>query len=339
MNLVTGASGLVGSHLIYHLLREQQPVRAIIRSEQSKKKIRKVFSYYDQKEAQQFLDKIEFVYGDITNIASLEDAFHNVDYVYHCAAIVSYKRSDAKRMILDNVDGTENMVNLSLKKNIKKFCHVSSIAAIGHTEINRVMNEKDRWVKEKSTSNYSYSKHYSEMEVWRAKEEGLNMVIVNPCMIVGAGDWGRSSTTFFPTVWKGLKFYPTGGTSFVDIRDLVSIMIKLMMSDITGERFIIASENLTFKAFLSTIAEFMNKSKPKIALTPLMGEIAYLGAKIKNLFSNYKVPITRESIQRGKITNFYDNSKVKSYLNFEFIPVKDSIKHTVQLFLQDQKED
>ena len=124
MILVTGGTGLVGAHLLLHLVENEESIRAIYRTPTSIEKTKSLFKLY-QKE--HLFPKIDWVQADITAVPSLEIAFKNVDYVYHCAGLISYNPDDEDLLRKVNIEGTANIVNFCIEFQIKKLCHVSSI--------------------------------------------------------------------------------------------------------------------------------------------------------------------------------------------------------------------
>jgi dihydroflavonol-4-reductase len=179
MILVTGGTGLVGSHLLYDLTRSGKNVRVLKRMNSNVSTVKKVFSYYTP-DPELLLNKIEWVDADLLDVYSLIEAMDGVTEVYHCAAMVSFEKKHQAEMMKINVEGTSNMVNAALEKGVKKFCHVSSIASLGRVENGGLTSEETFWKSSPDNSNYSISKYGAEREVWRAAEEGLNVVIVNP---------------------------------------------------------------------------------------------------------------------------------------------------------------
>jgi len=332
MNLVTGASGLVGSHLLIRLLGEGENVRALYRNQESIDRTKKNFELHGA-DTMTLFDKIDWAKGDVTDIMSMEDAFEGVSYVYHCAALVSFKKSEKELLFKTNIEGTRNLVNVCLKRDIKKLCHVSSTAAIGKAFEQDLANEELPWKKEKNTSNYSISKYHAEMEVWRGIEEGLNAVIVNPSIILGPADWGRGSAELFNKVWKGLKYYTLGKNAFVDVRDVVSCMISLTRSDISGERYLVCSENLTYQQLFTMIAKYLGKPAPTVQIKAWFLNIVWR-LELARAFVFRKSPlVTKEMAQSSMSTRTYDNDKISEALNFKFISVEESIKDTAKLFL------
>jgi dihydroflavonol-4-reductase len=333
MQLITGSSGLVGSHLLLKLLRDGKKVRALYRNDFSIDRTKANFKMHG-KQALDLFTGIEWVKGDLQDLVSLDSALENVDYVYHCAALVSFKKSDKQALFKTNIEGTRNLVNLCLSKKIKKLCHVSSTAAIGKSFDQEKASEELPWKKEKSTSNYSVSKYHAEMEVWRGIEEGLNAVIVNPSIILGPADWSRGSAELFSKVWKGLKYYTLGKNAFVDVRDVVSCMTSLMKSDISGERFLVFSENLSYQELFNLIAKYLGKSKPSVQVKPWFLNLVWRMELIRAFIMRSSPLVTKETANSSMSLRTYSNHKISAAIGFKFMTVEDSIKDTAKLFLQ-----
>jgi len=337
MILVTGGTGLVGTHLIYELLIRGEKVRAIRRESSKIEKLEKIISYY-HKNPQDLLKNLEWVYGDILDIYSLEEAMEDVDLVYHAAAIISFNPADHKKMIENNTKGTANIVNAALTKNIKKLCHVSSIASIGRDNTKDIVSEHDQWTYSKRQSAYAISKFESEREVWRGTAEGLKAVIVNPSIIIGSGHWGEGSSVLFSTIWKGLKFYTKGVTGYVDVRDVVKCMIQLMDGPFVNERYILNGENVSYENLFENIANELQVSKPKIYVTKCMSEVVWRLAKLQSFISKKKPLITKETARTANKKYYFSNDKICKEIGYEFIPIKQSIKETAIYFLADHKK-
>lgn len=331
---ITGASGIVGGHLLLKILQENptQEVRVLIRNEQSVHDVQKLFSNY-VKDTETLIHNCRFMIGNLLDISSLEECIEPDAVVYHCAALVSFDSKKADEMFQVNVQGTANLVNICLEKKIQKLCYVSSVAALGFSVKGELITEEHYWENSNQVSSYSKSKYFAEMEVWRGIEEGLTAVIVNPSMIIGPGKWGDSSTSFFPTLNKGLAFYPTGGTGFVAVQDVVHAMITLMHSPIHSERFILAGENLSFQAFFSLVARALGKKTPTIEVTGWIGTFAWIIAGFMNFFKPNFIPITKESVQRTKIRNYYTHQKIKDAIPLEFTPIEQAVSTTAKFYI------
>jgi dihydroflavonol-4-reductase len=329
MVLVTGGTGLLGSHLLFKLASIGTKVKALYRNSERIENVKKIFNYYSPESSEQYFKNIIWVEGDILDIASLEDAMQDCQFVYHCAGMVSFHRKDYFQLMKINREGTANVVNVALSQGVKKLCHVSSTAAIGG-EAGTLLNETTPWKQNPTTSGYSISKYSAEKEVWRGVEEGLDAVIVNPSVIFGAGFWEESSLTIFRTVNKGLKYYTPGKNAFVDARDVAEIMVKLMNSSIKNERFLCIAKNVHFKLLIELIAKQLGKPRPhKAAPEWAMGIICKL-AWVMSKFRGEKPTITSESARTAFKSMEYDNSKVCNALSFNFRPLEETIQNTVQ---------
>ena len=333
MILVTGGTGLVGSQLVFDLVKAGNKVRVLKRNASNMEILHRIFSGNEN-----LLPFIEWAEGDVTDIFSLEDAMQDVKQVYHCAGLVSFLAADFQRLMKVNVEGTSNIVNLALENGVEKFCHVSSTASLGRSEENVIITEKTFWKTSAYNSGYSISKYGAEREVWRAIEEGLNAFIVNPSIVIGPGNLHSGSTALFGEIRKGLKFYPTGSSGFVDVRDVSKCMIMLMQGQVHSERFIINAENSSYREVMNLIADSFGKPRPAIRVGHLLREIGWRAEMIRKVFSKSKPMITRETARNGQCSWLYSNEKIKKTLGFEFISMKDSIERTSNIFLKEMKK-
>ncbi|WP_421920989.1 NAD-dependent epimerase/dehydratase family protein [Marinifilum sp.] len=330
MILVTGGTGLVGSHLLFDLVSKGKKVRALKRSGSNTELVRKTFSFYSHK-ADDLFNSIEWFEGDMLDPDSLDKALVGIEEVYHCAALVSFKKEDRKNLLDINVEGTRNLVNACIEFKIRKFCMVSSTAALGTPEEGEdLVNETTPWSPEDKRSGYSLSKFNSELEVWRGIEEGLNAVIVNPSIILGPGQWDKGSSQLFNTVANGLKYFTRGITGYVDVRDVSKAMIKLMESDIVNERFVLNGDNCTYEFIFKTIAKNIGTKGPTKYASHKMTEVGWRLAYLKKIFLLKPASFTKETARASHNIRRFSNQKIKDALNFEFIDIEKSIKDTVQ---------
>ena len=336
MILITGATGLVGSHLLYLLINKGKKVRAIYRKSSNLDAVKNVFSYYTNN-FESLFDKVEWFEADITDITSLEKAFVNIDYVYHCAAIVSFNKKDYLTMRKVNIGGTANMVNISIAKGVKKFCYVSSIATIEkNTKKNEIITEDNEWDNETNNYGYAITKYGAEMEVWRASQESLNVVIVNPGVILGSGFWYNGTGELFTKAYNNFKFYTKGVTGFVSVKDVVKIMFLLMESNINNERFILVSENLSFKDLFFKMADAFGKKRPTIEVGKTLSGIAWRLEWFKSLLTRKPPIITKHSANASLSKYYYSSNKIKNNLGFKFVKIDKSIKDICMDFLREK---
>lgn len=331
MIVVTGGTGLVGSHLLLLLAAKNNQVRALKRNTSNMSVFDSVFSNQPELKTH-----IEWVDGDIIDIDSLETHLHNATQVYHCAAMISFAPHEAKKMLHTNIEGTANIVNTCLKFNIQKLCYVSSVAALGRNTTDTIINEETHWEPSVNNSNYAISKYGAEREVWRGIAEGLSAVIVNPSIIMGPGNWDNGSSKMIQQVWNGLRFYTKGVTGFVDVRDVATIMIELMNSPISNERFLLNAENLSYRDFFKTVAQLLNKKEPTIYASTLLSELAWRASAISEIVTNKKPLITRETARNAHKKYYYSNEKITRALGFEFKPLNETLAFVCEAFLREK---
>ena len=331
MIFLTGGTGLVGAHILLKLTESGQKVKALKRKRSSLTVIKNIFSHYKKTD---LLKSIEWIEGDLLDLFSLQEGIKGCNTVIHCAAIVSFNPRDFKKMMKINVEGTANIVNICLENNIDKLAYISSIATLNDDK-NHIRTEDSFWKESKSNSQYAKSKYLSEQEVWRGIEEGLNSIIVNPSVILGPGDWQKGSSQMFEKVWKGLKFYSSGSTGYIDVLDVAKCVVKLLEKEIINERFILNAENIKYRDIFDSIAENLNKPKPHIKVSPLIKEIAWRIEWLKSFITNKSPLITKETANTAMKNKSFSNQKIIKALDYKFIPIEESIKHYSQWFLEE----
>lgn len=327
MVLITGATGLVGAHLAIHLLENDAVLRCIYRTEAALEKTKLLFQSQNKLE---LFYKIEWVQADIKDISALEIAFVGVKYVYHCAALISFDPKDENKLRKINIEGTANIVNFCLANNVKKLCHVSSISACGDLlNHQKVVDESTEWNPEKPHSYYGISKYGAEIEVFRGQQEGLNIVVVSPGVILGDGFQESGSGAIFNKVKNGLNFYTDGSSAFVSVIDVVSIMILLMKSDINGEKFILISENWTYKKLIDKISDCYKVKKPKYKISKLILNILWrLDWILANIFFQ-KRRLSKDLSISLLANEQYSNQKIIETLNYKFQSVEGIIEDII----------
>lgn len=336
MILVTGGTGLVGSHLLFKLLETNATVKAIYRREEKLALVKKVFSYYTD-DVTSYYQRIEWIEADINDVPALEEAFKNVDYVYHCAAFVSFEPDKYPQLRKINIIGTANVVNLCISHHIKKLCYVSSIATVGHHQNpEQLITEETYWNQDEDNSIYAITKYGAEIEVWRGTQEGVDAVILNPGIIIGPGFWNSGgSSSLIKKVYQGMPYYTTGVTAYVDVDDVVKAMLLLMESEIKNERFIVISENLSFKEFLQQTALALNVKPPSKKASNTMLALGWRLDWLHRLFTGRRRRLSKQMTKSARSITAYDASKLKNALNFEFKPMQKSIKETAKRYLED----
>jgi len=326
--------------LLFELTSAGNRVKALKRETSNLQQVLKTFSYYSET-PQKLFNLIEWVDGDILDYFSLEKILEGVTEIYHCAAIVSFNTKERQKMITNNVEGTSNLVNAAIENGVKKICHVSSIAALGRLDAGQLITEETNWVPLKKISGYSESKFFSEVEIWRGIEEGLDAVIVNPSIIFGPANWETGSAKMFKTVWDGMKFYTKGITGFVDVKDVVRAMILLMdetnFESAKNQRYLLNAENLSYQNVFYQIADAIEKPRPKIYASDFMMDFAWRALKIVSLVNQKPPVISREiAVSSGAVNNF-DGGKIVKRFNFKYRPISETIQQTAMFLKQDMQ--
>lgn len=318
--LITGATGLVGSVVARRFLSENHEVSALVRPGADKRLLAEAHP------------KLTWVEGDILDILSLEEAIRGVDYVVHTAAVVSFVPRDRKMMYKVNQEGTANVVNVCLKYKTQKLVHVSSIAAIGRPDKRKqngtrdvVLNEEQRWEDSPENSEYAKTKHMAELEVWRGIAEGLNAVIVNPTIILGEGDWNKSSTQLFRYVYREKPFYTEGIANVVDVQDVAEIVYRLAGSDITGERFLLNAGSISYHNLFNMIADKMRRKRPSFKVGQGLAGVIWRVEAVRTWLLGSKPLITKETAQSAARKITYDNGKVRKALDFQFQSIEETV--------------
>ena len=318
--LITGATGLVGSAVARQFLKENHTVFALVRPGSDKSLLSDIAA------------KIEWIEGDVLDIGSLEKAITDVDYVVHTAAVVSFVPRDREMMYKVNREGTANVVNVCLQNGIKKLCHVSSIAALGRPDSRKIVpgeeliiDEEQRWEESPENSEYAKSKHLAELEVWRGIAEGLNAVIVNPTLILGEGDWSKSSTQIFRYIYKEKPFYTEGIANYVDVLDVADVVCKLIFSEISGERYLLNAGSISYQSLFYNIADAMGKKRPSFKVGSGLAGIIWRAEAVRTWLMGTKPLITKETAQSSARRFRYNSSKIQKAIGFEFQPIEKTI--------------
>ena len=324
MILVTGGTGFLGSYIIKLLVEKGYRVRAIRRSS-------KLPTWMDES----VFKNVEWVEGDVLDVVALEEAMEGVEAVIHSAAVVSFLKKERKTMYQVNIDGTTNVVNVMLEKNINRLVYISSVAALGRTAGGGHVNEERKWEESKINTHYSITKHKAEMEVWRGISEGLNAVILNPSTILGFGDWTTGSCAIFKNIQKGISWFTPGINGFVDVEDVAKATMQILESEITEQRFIVNGHTWPFKKLQETIAENFGNKKPTRAANPFLLGIAWRIEKIKSLLTGHKPLLTKESAKVACSQTWFENEKLLNALpGFTYRPLEETIKKACDQYKQ-----
>lgn len=325
--LVTGSTGLIGGHLLVNLYKNNFKIRALIRKSSSYKQLKLICEYYDVS-YDELYSKVEWAIGDTLDFVGLREIMQGVSEVYHCAAMVSFNEQNRNDLLRINVQGTSNVVDAALENGIKKFCFISSIAALGNEYDNKLIDENSHRDPLKKVSAYNESKYLSELEVWRGQSEGLNVVILNPGVVLGPGLPDKGSMLFFKVGSKGMPFYTEATTGYVDVRDISKIAYNLMNKNIFGKRFVLVSENLDNKTLFKWIANEFGKKGPYIKAGKLILNIGANLSSLAGLLTGKTPQLTKDTIRSAQHPQYFSNKAITETLKFSFIPIRTTVKQT-----------
>lgn len=321
---------MVGSHLLFHLIERGERVRAIYRGEASLDQVSRVLGYYAP-DPTKLMAQVEWVPGDITDIGGLEPHFRGIRKVYHAAGLVSFDPRDKKELEKVNVQGTAHVVNLCLKHRVEKLCHISSISAIGPSKMGEMATEENEWT-DSNLSAYGQSKWAGELEVWRASQEGLAMVILNPGVVMGPGFWEKGSGSILDYVAREEKYYIPGGTGYVGVNDLARAAIAAMDSPLVCERFIVVGQNLSHGELLGQVAEGLGVSPPTRKLPFFVLECLWPLEGMLRRWSRSKRKLSRALVKGLYVQERYSSEKIRGSLKIKLDGLDDEIRSSCSKF-------
>ena len=296
---VTGATGLVGSYLVRTLIADgAYDVRALKRSASSTVLLGEAAS------------RVDWLTGDARELHLQDELLDGADVLVHAAGLVSYKPSDSARLHELNVSLTADLVNACLEAGTSHLVHLSSIAAISPPADVDVSDESHTtFFPARDTTRYARSKHAAELEVWRGKEEGLGITVLNPSVVLGAGFWDRSSCRLFGWVDRGQRFYPTGSTGYVDVRDVAAFAKTRIDAGPSGARYILNADNWRYKRFFDAVASALDVAPPSVAVNDWQAELAWRAEAAKATLTRRAPLLTKESARRSMAHGTYDNAR------------------------------
>ena len=337
MDFITGATGIVGREVLAQLLESGKTVKALRRKGSD---VDSVMTFLAQRGLNLTESELCWVEGDVTDIQSLKDGMQGCDTVFQIAAVVSFHPADEDLMMEVNVGGTANVVNTMLDLGVADLIYVSSVFALGFTP-SQPITEETPFEDGPLITCYGRSKNKAELEVWRGQEEGLNVAIVNPSIIVGPGDFTKSSSELFSQIDNGLPFYPAGTYGFTPVADVARACILLSETGIRGQRFLLNAENRTYKDFFSTIATALNVSAPSRPVPSWMAGIIWRGFWVLEKLTGKKAIATKESIKIAQLPTVFDGSLIGKILlekgvEWNYSSVNEAISSTSKVYLSEK---
>lgn len=333
---------MLGAHLLHRLTKSGYQIRALKRETSNLNQIKRIFSYYSSaEETEQLLSTIEWVDGDLLDRDSIREHLNGVDLIINAAAVVSFRRKDRIEMLHNNVEGTANLVDLSKELGINRICHVSSTSALGNPPEGVPASEEHVWNNSRKRTAYGKSKFLSEMEVWRGMHEGMEVLIVNPGVVIGPGNWQSGSPRLFTTIWNGFRFYTQGGTGFVDVLDvtqaIVSLIDRTQWDKVKNQRYVLVAKNVKFRDFFDSVADNLGKKRPTIPVGYWLLAIGWRVAVLLSWFTSSPPAITRDSVSGSNEMSHYDGSRITRIIPFRYTEVGDSVARVAKIFLNEHR--
>ncbi len=319
--VITGATGYIGSQIVLALLsRFSGEIRCKVIARKSSNC--------------SFLEglPVEIVRADILDPLALIDAFRGADTVFHCAGLISYTRNSRNALYEANVIGTRNVVNAALYNNVRRLVMTSSIAAVGVSEDGSPAIESTSFQEWQRRNGYMEAKHLAELEGLRGVAEGLEVVLVNPGVVIGIDRKNpasvSSSNEVLRLIYQGkLPLFPSGGTGFVDVRDVADAHITAWEKGRSGERYIVVGNNLTFRELFARIGTLAGSSTGHAFMVPKsIGLLAGLGGELWSMFSNSHSFVSLESIRIASRILAYNNTRSEQELGLCYRDLSETLK-------------
>ena len=315
MVAVTGASGLLGRHIIDKLLGDRIPVAAVVRNFNTK-----------------FPAGVNVRQADMTDPISIYAVMDDVTSVIHAAGFVSFNPRRRKELMDVNVLGTQHVVNVCLQRGIQNLVHISSVSALGRKP-GELVNEMHPWTG-LYASDYGTSKYLAELEVYRGAEEGMTVGLVNPSIILTGSQPNRSSASLLDYVWDENRFYTGGNLNYVDARDVSDAVVELVQRPRSGERFILSAGSISFEDFFKRLATTWNKRAPSIRISPATASLMGYAEEVRSFLSGSEPKITRQSARMTYLDYRYDTSKAGRMLGTQYRTLDDTIAWCCSAYAQ-----
>ena len=270
-------------------------------------------------------DRIIWHEGDINDYASLEDAFEGMDMIIHAAGFISYDPKDKGKLIRINVEGTANVVNVMLQKGIRKLLYISSVAALGRAPEVSYIDENFKWVASPLNTPYGTSKYLGELEVWRGGQEGLDVMVFNPSVLLGKVSDQRSSTAIYDYVLQENRYYPQGSINYIDVRDAARLVLLLWEAGDWNNRYVLNKESIPYQLFFQKMGEAFQKNAPSVPVSSWMIHVALVAVRITNVFKKRKLPIKAQTVKLSQLSITFGNNKATKATNFKYTPLETTL--------------
>ncbi len=318
--LITGGSGHVGANLVRELSSRGYEVRCIDFDN-------------DHRAFEGF--NVELVKGNITDISTLDNAFKDVEVVFHTAAVISLDRKDKDLIRSVNVGGTENVCEMSLRHGVKKLIHFSSVDAFVREPLEDPLYENRSLVTDPNAVPYDLSKADAQRIVLEYCDKGLNASIIHPSGIFGPNDFKPSLFgQEFINIANGKRPYSINvGYDYVDVRDLCKTSVDCIDKGEIKQNYIVGGNYMDFVYMSEVMSEILNKKLIRSTLPFGFIYMSLPGSYISSLIKKTPRAITMDSIHTIKVQNKnIPSSLSREKLNHNPRPVEETIQDTIEFF-------
>lgn len=322
MNLVTGASGFIGSAVVRRLLARGQKVRC----------------YVEPGAKLDNLDglDVDIVTGDVNDREAIARALDGCHTLYHLAAIYAIWLPDNKKMYDVNVEGTKTVLWAAYKAKLKKVVYTSSIAAVGRGADGAPVDETHQFAKSDwdEGNHYVRSKWLSELDALRFAREGLPLVVVNPAFPFGERDIGPTPTGGFivGALKKQVPGYVDSGFCVIDVDDCAEGHVLAAEKGRVGERYILGNYNLTLRDFYQTVGRVAGIKVPDRRIPVALAEgMGWVMEKIADWRQQRPLATYKATVYAAH-THFFDNTRARTELGLPQTPLETTIDKAVRWF-------
>jgi len=257
--LVTGSTGLIGSHVVKALLARGDDVRATVRARSRLDNLAGV--------------DIEKITCDVLDRRAVRRAMTGVDRVFHCAGLTSL-RASLQRSERVNVGGARVVLDEALRADVERLVFTSSFAAIGPAEHGSTADETQVWRGGRHGIAYLTAKHAAEVEALRFAAKGLPVVVINPAHVLGPGDVNHSSSELVRRfLRREIPVYVDGALCIVHPGDVAAGALLADEKGVVGERYILGNRNFTLDRLFADLGRLTGVEPPAVKL-PLAAALA-----------------------------------------------------------------
>ncbi len=320
MDLVTGGSGFVGSHIVRALLERGRAVRCLVRPQSRRDNLAGL--------------SVEIVEGDLTDPSSLSRALSGVHTLYHAAADYRLWTRDPGELYRANAGGTDHILGAAAREGVSRVVYTSSVAALGLTADGSPANEETPVVRDRIIGHYKKSKYDAERVALSWAGRGLPVVIVNPSTPVGERDIKPTPTgqMIVDFLNRRMPAYVDTGLNLIDVHDVAAGHLAAAERGRAGERYILGHRNMTLKEILDALAALTGLPSPRARLPHWIPLAAAAAATGVARVTGRPPRVSLESVRMSTHRMFFDAAKAVRELGLPQTPVEQALSRAVAWF-------